>query len=154
MLNFIIGLLDGTGSTDHDEEARRVRFATATLLVRAATIDGHADNAELARLHELLADRFELSGEEVIDLIANAMAEERDAVDLFRYTNILNKSLDTDGRRALVEMLWEVAYADGRLDEYEANLVWRVAELIGIDSAERIRIRQKVAARAKSGQKG
>lgn len=148
MLKFIIRLVDRSGAADSEKDADQVHLATATLLIRAAVIDGHADEAEIAKLMQLLVDEFELDDAEATDLVATAISEEREAVDLFRYTNILNKALDPAGRSALIEMLWEVVYADGRLDDYESNLVWRVAELIGIDSSERIRLKQKVAQRS------
>ena len=52
-----------------------------------------------------------------------------------------------DGRLQLIEYLWETAYADGVLDEYESNLIWRVAELIGVETRDRVRLRQKVQAK-------
>ena len=54
--------------------------------------------------------------------------------------------LDEPGRRKVIEMMWDIAYADGKAGEFEENVVWRVAELLGISSRERIALRQEVAA--------
>src|SRR5437016_3870274 len=59
---------------------------------------------------------------------------------------LINRSLDEGGRRRVVEMTWEIIYADGRVTEFESNLMWRAAELLGISSRERTELRQRVAA--------
>ena len=44
-------------------------------------------------------------------------------------------------------MMWEIIYADGRANEFESNLMWRAADLLGISSRERIELGQRVASR-------
>ena len=51
---------------------------------------------------------------------------------------MLCRELDQDGRKRIVEMLWEVVMADGVIHEFEANLVWRAAELLGVSTRDRI----------------
>jgi uncharacterized tellurite resistance protein B-like protein len=46
----------------------------------------------------------------------------------------------------MIEMMWQLAYADGAASDYEDNLIWRVADLLGVPSRERIALRQRVAA--------
>ena len=73
--------------------------------------------------------------------------EESESVDLFGFTNVLCRELDQDGRKRIVEMLWEVVMADGVIHEFESNLVWRTAELLGVSTRDRVTLRQAVAAR-------
>ena len=73
--------------------------------------------------------------------------EESESVDLFGFTNVLCRELDQDGRKRIVEMLWEVVMADGVIHEFELNLVWRTAELLGVSTRDRVTLRQAVAAR-------
>ncbi len=40
--------------------------------------------------------------------------------------------------------MFEVAYADGGLTEFEDNLVWRAAELLNVSSRDRVQIRKSV----------
>ena len=122
-------------------------LATAALLIHAAAIDGSLEQAEMTKLAELLKRRFDLAEAEVQDLIERGRAEEREAVDLYRFTRVMTEGLDEEGREHVIELLWEMAYADGVLDDYESNLVWRVAELIGVATRERVRLRQEVQAR-------
>ncbi len=124
-----------------------LQLATAVLLIRASVIDGVTDVAEVAKLSQLLKSRFELSSEDVDELITQAGQKEADAVDLYSFTRVITKKLELDGRRRVVEMLWEMAFADGVLDDYEANLIWRVSELVGVSTRERVELRQAVVAR-------
>jgi uncharacterized tellurite resistance protein B-like protein len=83
----------------------------------------------------------------VRELFEDSADRERDAVDLYRFTSVLCRELDQDGRKRVVEMLWEVVLADGQVDEFESNLVWRVAELIGVSTRDRVTLRKQVEAR-------
>jgi uncharacterized tellurite resistance protein B-like protein len=123
------------------------RLAAAALLVHAAAIDGDTSPAERRRLLAVVRERFDLDEAGADELMRAARKAERDAVDLYRFTRVLNSALDEEGRRRLVEMMWEIAHADGRVGELEHNLIWRAADLIGVGSRERILIGQRVAAR-------
>jgi len=72
---------------------------------------------------------------------------ERDAVDLYAFTSVINRHLDQTGRQELISLLWEMVYADGERHELEDNIVWRVSELVGIDGPDRVALRQRVAER-------
>jgi uncharacterized tellurite resistance protein B-like protein len=93
-------------------------------------------------VQKLVEERFNLSHAQARDLIAHATESEREAVDLYHFTSVLKRALDEEGRRQLVGMLWELAYADGDIDECEENVVWRVAELLGVSTRERVTLRQ------------
>jgi uncharacterized tellurite resistance protein B-like protein len=67
------------------------------------------------------------------------------SIDLYQFTARLNRSLDEVGRARIVEMLWQIVYADGVVTEFEDNLVWRAADLLGIPRGERIALRRRVA---------
>jgi len=121
------------------------RVAAAALLVHAATIDGDMSAAERDKLQAVLKHRFDLDDAATAALIDEATAAEHEAVDLYHFTSIINRSLDEEGRRRIVEMMWEIIYADGRLNEFEDNLVWRAADLLNVSSRERIEIRRRVA---------
>jgi uncharacterized tellurite resistance protein B-like protein len=135
---------EGTARDFHEEE---LKLASAALLVHASMIDGHVEPSERRRLKALLRERFDLSEDEVRQLLREADQEESESVDLYRFTNILCRELDQEGRKRVVEMLWEVAMADGVVHEFESNLVWRGAELLGVSTRDRVTLRQEVAAR-------
>ncbi len=124
-----------------------LRLAAAALLVRATVIDGQVAREEKETLQRLLESRFDLSASDTARLITLAEEREHDAVDLYGFTSVLARDLDQEGRARIVEMLWEVVMADGIVHEFEANLVWRASELLGISTRDRVRLRKLVESR-------
>ena len=80
-------------------------------------------------------------------MLRDARQSEQEAVDLYHFTSLVKRRLNAEGRAKLIEMMWEIAYADGAVHEFEDNVVWRVAELIGVEARERVLLRQQVALR-------
>ena len=144
--NLVEGI-DGDESRVKDLHEEELRLASGALLITAGGIDGNFDPDERRKVKILLQRRFDLQPDELRRLFEDASAEERDAVDLYRFTSVLCRELDQDGRKRIVEMLWEVVMADGVVDEFESNLVWRVAELIGVSTRDRVTLRKMVEAR-------
>jgi uncharacterized tellurite resistance protein B-like protein len=141
---FLNELTDGdkspAGFDDND-----YRLAAAALLIHVASVDGSMSAAERARLHAVLMQRFGLDDAAADVLVQDATEVEREAVDLYRFTSLLSRSLDEEGRCRIVEMMWQVVYADGRVSEFEDNLIWRAADLLGVSRQVRIGLRQRVA---------
>lgn len=129
-----------------DEEIDDTRLAAAALLVHASTIDGYVEEAETKRLQAALKERYALSDDQLHELVVAAERSERHAVDIYSFTSKLKKELSEEDRLQIIEMMWEIAFADGEVHGYEENLIWRTAELLGISSRERIRARKKVEA--------
>jgi uncharacterized tellurite resistance protein B-like protein len=66
-------------------------------------------------------------------------------VDLYHFTSVIMRSVDEAGRLRIVEMMWELVYADGNVTEFEDNVVWRASDLLGISSRDRIELKHRVA---------
>jgi len=122
------------------------RLAAAALLVHAAAIDGVISDIERERLHAIIKRWFDLDEAATNELLNAATAAEQQAIDLYHFTSLLDRSLDEDGRRRVVEMMWEIVFVDGRVSEFEDNLIWRAADLLGVSTRERVELRQRVAA--------
>jgi len=127
------------------------RLAAVALLVHVAMIDGGVSDIERGRLHTVVKRGFNLDDAAAEALVAEATTAEQEAIDLYHFTSLLNRSLDEDGRRRIVEMMWQVVYADHRVTEFEDNLIWRAADLLGISSRDRIELRGKVAGSREGG---
>jgi uncharacterized tellurite resistance protein B-like protein len=121
------------------------RVAAAALLVHVATLDGELSAAARAKLADLLKAQFSLTDPLTDELIEAAGAADREAVDFYHFTSLLMRVLDQQGRLRVVEMLWEVAFVDGSVSEFEDNVMWRVADLLAISAHDRIALRQRVA---------
>ena len=118
------------------EPADRLHVAAAALLVRAAQIDGHVDAHEQQLLQHLVGPYFGLNDDEAAALLTQATAAIDTANDLFQFTQQINANFGPEHKTMLVELLWRVVLADGVVDDYEANLIRRVAGLIHVSDAE------------------
>jgi uncharacterized tellurite resistance protein B-like protein len=121
------------------------RLAAAALLIHVISVDGDISDAERDKLRALITSQFALDDADTDALIEAAIAAERDAIDMYRFTNKLKRALDEEGRRKIVEMMWQIVYADGRLNEFEDNVIWRAADLLGISTRDRVELRRQVA---------
>ena len=121
------------------------RLSAAALLVHVATLDHELSTGDRETLHGLLKARFELSDAATEELIDAAVAADHEAVDFYHFTHTLMRALDEDGRRRVVAMMWEMAYADRKASEFEDNVMWRVADLLGISTRERIELKERAA---------
>ncbi len=135
VVDSVLGDDERAGNLQEEE----LRLAAAALLVHASQIDGHVDLEERKKLKELLKSRFGIDDAELRRILKEAEAWEHDSVDLYSFTSVLCRGLDQEGRQRIVEMLWEIALADGVLHEFESNLVWRTSELLGVSTRDRVR---------------
>jgi uncharacterized tellurite resistance protein B-like protein len=126
------------------------RLAAAALLIHVMSIDGKETGAEQDKLHDLLKRQFDLDDDAADELIAAATAADREAVDLYGFTSLILRTLDEDGRRRIVRMMWEMVYADGQMNEFEDNIVWRASDLLGISQRDRVELRREIAELVKS----
>jgi uncharacterized tellurite resistance protein B-like protein len=116
------------------------------LLVHVAVSDDGFDAAERGVLVDALTQRFEVEADDAEALIESALKADREAVDLYQFTSMINRALDDDGKRKLVEVLFLMGYADGKLSEFEDNIVWRASELLHVSSRDRVEIRKRIRA--------
>lgn len=121
------------------------RVAAAALMVHVATLDGDLSAVERQKLHDLLRARFTLDDDATEELINAAIAADREAVDFYRFTSLLMRALDEEQRRRIIAMMWDMAYADGEISEFEDNVMWRVADLLAVSNRERIELRNDAA---------
>jgi uncharacterized tellurite resistance protein B-like protein len=150
---FVSDLAGGDKHPNRFDEAD-YRLAAAALLVHAAAIDGNISDLERDKLHAIIRQRFELDEAATDELVDKATAAEQQAIDLYHFTSLINRTLDEAGRCRIIEMMWEIAYADSHISEFEDNLIWRAADLLGISSRTRVELRQQVAEnRARDGEK-
>jgi len=137
----------GRADADRSDDPR---VAVAALMYHIIDADGVREADEAESLRRTIADAYGISGPELDRILVAGETAERDAVDLYAFTSIINRHLDQSGRQELISLLWEMVYADGERHELEDNIVWRVSELVGIDGPDRVALRQRVAERLKT----
>lgn len=143
-LSKFIGEITGTEKANASFDETETRLAAAALLVHVMVSDSEFNPAEHERLREVLSYRFAMDPADAEKLIEAATRADNEAVDLYQFTSVLNRLLDEEGRKRIVEMMFEVAYADGQLSEFEDNVVWRASELLHVPSRDRVTIRKHI----------
>lgn len=123
------------------------RLAATALLIHVISLDGEPSQAERRKLHSLIESHFGLDRGAADRLIASATQVEGEAVDLYHFTSVIMRALDEGGRKRIVAMMWELVFADGQVTEFEDNVVWRAADLLGVSSRDRVDLKHVVASR-------
>jgi uncharacterized tellurite resistance protein B-like protein len=120
------------------DEARALQLATAVLLVEVMRCDSNFAAQERAATEKALRITFALSDTELARLMAQAEQTAQGANDYFRFTSAMNDQFTQAQKIQVVELMWQVAYADGILDENEHHLISKVAGLLHVTHGEYI----------------
>jgi uncharacterized tellurite resistance protein B-like protein len=123
------------------------RLAATALLIHVVSIDGEPTEPEKRKLHGLIENWFGLDPGSADQLIRSATLVEGEAVDLYHFTSVIMRAVNEQSRLRIIEMMWELVYADGHVSEFEDNIVWRASDLLGVSSRDRIDLKHRVAAR-------
>jgi len=119
------------------------KLAVAALLVHLAAIDGQVTPEERTALRSALMDYYSLADAEVDRLVTEATRRDQESVGFYRFTSAL-ASLEDSEKLEIIRMMWQVVFADRRNHELEDNMVWRIAELIGVSARDRTVLRTQM----------
>ena len=136
-----------TDAADGHHTADEFHLAAAALLVHAASVDANFDDDERATIIRLIETKLDMSPAEAKALFETAHAAADRSIELHGFTHAVKNGFSYDERVELIEMLWEVVYVDGKLDEFEAQLMRRIGGLIYVDDRDRGMARKRVLAR-------
>jgi len=122
------------GSADPSDVRSRIELATAALLVEVMRSDGVAEE-ERAAVEAAIAQRFGMSSGEAKALVAEAEAEVREAVGYHPFTSLINRHFSIQEKEQVVELLWQIAWADASLSAHEQHVIRKVADLLHLSHA-------------------
>lgn len=135
------------GVTKAEEQGNNdLQLATAALLVHVSLSDGEFSSDEKTTLLACLIEHFGLTASVSETILANAEKEKEDAHCLYKFTRAISKELDQEGRQDIIRLLWQVAFADNHIDNFEANIIAKIGGLLGVSSRDRIQIKHEVQA--------
>lgn len=143
--SFLSGGDEGESTPDANDDG--VAAAAVAVFVEAAQLDGDFDEDERRVIGNILTERFQLSAEDAEALINDALREHDSPNKVYAATRLIRDVFSDEERIDVLEMLWEVAYADGEVHDYEANLVRRVAGLLYVQDRDSGRARKRVLKR-------
>ena len=150
MIDRVLDFLTGKAVPVAKQGADDLQIAVAALLIEAARMDDNFNLDERRMIEHVLAERFDLSPEKLRELFIAAERAVRGSTQFFPFTQQIVKNISHEERGQILEMMWQVAYADGVLDPHEDMLLRRIAGLIHVNDRERGLARQRALAKMKN----
>ncbi len=139
----VVDAISAPPTTSQDSESREaaLRSATAVLMLDVARSDNVFEESEFERVLGLVEKHFGMSPEDAAELVNAADEKAEDLVSLHEFTQLLHNNLDEIEKARIVGLLWQVAYADGRLDKYEDSLVRKISDLLHVSRGRSMRLK-------------
>jgi len=118
--------------------------ACIALLLETSMADEVLEESELSALKETLIKDFNISEEEINELIIISKQNVDDSTSLYEFTRDINDNFDSNERVKLIESMWKIAYADGNIDKYEEHIIRKVSSLIYVAHSDFIQAKLNV----------
>ena len=138
----ILGVESGK-SADVTTE-KDIQIATCAVLLEMAHIDNQFSDVERENIIAIFKDQYGLSDQDAMTLMDTSQLELDGSIDLWRFTNAINEHYGREEKIRLIELVWRIAYSDGRLDQHEDYLVHKLANLLRLDHKDLIEAKLRV----------
>ncbi len=136
-------LISNASSSSFDNE-HAVRLAMASLMIEVAESDYHDAPEERESVLNIVKSSFDLSDTETNEIVDLARQEHVDSIDYFQFTSLINQHYSAAQRIELIEKLWQIAFADHKLDKHEEHVIRRIADLIHVAHSDFMKTKLKV----------
>ncbi|MDY6839887.1 MAG: TerB family tellurite resistance protein [Pseudomonadota bacterium] len=124
-------------------DSHQLAVAATSLMVQLSRVDQDEDERELQAIVDGAVKAHQVSRGEAQEILQDALSHADDATSLYEFTGQINDHLDQEGKQALLESIWRVAFADGRIDKYEEHLIRRMADLLHLNHREYMQARHR-----------
>ena len=131
-------------ASDKESSAPDFQVAVAALLLHIGLADFALSAEECDRAAALLENYFDLPSGGASRIIDEASRQLREKIDIYTFTSRITESLPREERIPIMEMVWQVIYADSRLEGNEDQVAHRLAGLLGLDHSQLIAAKIKV----------
>ena len=132
---FFENLSDNSEQSDTDKQ-HAIQLAVSVLLVEMMRIDGEINGDEEIALKQSLNTKFNLTDAEKEELMALATQKLDQSIDYYQFTSVINRHFDQPKKIKMIEELWRVAFADGKLDAHEEHYIRKVNALIHVSHSD------------------
>ena len=133
----------GRSGGSPDPDSHQLAVAATALMVQLSRVDNHEDERELATIVDCAVRVHEVTAEEAKSILDDALNHADDSTSLYEFTGVLNEQLSQAAKQAVLESIWRVALADGRIDKYEEHLIRRMADLLHLNHREYMQARHR-----------
>jgi uncharacterized tellurite resistance protein B-like protein len=122
----------------------QIQTATAVLFIELASADFNVSTEEQLHIVRSLRDFFDISEEEVQELLTSAKSYRDERNDVWLFTHMVKQNFSRPEKIKIIEMLWQLVYADGHMDKYEEAMMRKLSNLLGLSHGEMIQAKLKV----------
>ena len=133
----------GSASSEQDR-FERIHIASCIILLEVAKSDDEFSSIEKTTLTAILKKKFQLPSEAVEELMEIAGRIRQESIDLWQFTNLINKHYTKEEKKKIVESAWQIIYADKKLDKYEDHFVHKLAKLLQLKHEDLIEAKLRI----------
>ena len=142
MINLLKNILNNQNSVEENDDYKNLRLLCG-LMIEAAYTDGQISDDELDKIKLSLINIFEEDQNDVNVALNEAINNKDNTKSLYHYTSYINKNFSDDKKLILIEALWEIVLSDGKIHDYESNLIRRLSGLLYISDINSGNARKK-----------
>jgi uncharacterized tellurite resistance protein B-like protein len=139
----ILNIFTESENPDSKNDTHHLEIATSVLFLELAYADFNIAAEEEKHIHKSLESFFSLTAEEVKDLISMAREKRQQRNDIWLFTDKIKNDFSKNDKIKILEMLWELVYADGYMDKYEESLMRKITTLMGLTHGEMVQAKLK-----------
>ncbi len=144
--------LDSPQPDGSEEAGQRLRLASAALLIEMARADYETRDSEMRRITAAVSTTFGLDAEATKQLLELADAQARSATSLHGFTSLINEHWPLESKIKLIELMWQVAYADAEIDKHEHHLMRKMVRLLYVPHSDYIAAKMRAKAAVLGGE--
>ncbi len=145
MLKRLLQVFAAPSGREETSSKDRIPLAAAVLLLEVAHTDGDFHQAEKDLLETILCDHFKVAPDYLVELLELAANTRKNSLDLHQFTREINTAFTQPEKEQIIEVVWQLVYADGCLDHYEEALMRQLGSLIGLSHRQLITAKMKMA---------
>ncbi len=143
MLDQLKKLFAAPESENQEPDNHQLAVAATALMVQLSRADHNEDERELQTIVDCAVKAHQVTRDEAEAILQDALNHADDATSMYEFTGQINEHLDQDAKQSLLESIWRVAFADGRIDKYEEHLIRRMADLLHLNHREYMQARHR-----------
>jgi uncharacterized tellurite resistance protein B-like protein len=126
---------------DDKRPSFEIELTAAVLAYEIARSDGDVGNEELKLLMEeikIISNKVGKNENEILQIIE---IYSNDSVSFYEFVEDINSNYSKEEKHSLLKFMWDIAFADGKLDVNEERLIRRLADLIKIKDVEVLKLK-------------
>lgn len=135
---------EASSTGDSGIQTHDARLAVCALFLEMANIDEEFSKKERKMILSVLREEFALPDKYIEELVQAAEEERQNTLDLWRFTDMINRNFSAEEKTRVVELLWRIVYADGKLDKHEDYLVHKISRLLNLKHSQLIEAKLRV----------